>query len=559
MPHYVFSFKPQQQQMNNYIKRFSTAISLAICLSSNAQPVTLQVVAPKHNSQLQMPWRNCIAVGRANNLLRADLLEHLAYAQKVMGYRYCRFHAIFDDEMDVVRRDEKTGKLIFQWHQVDKVYDALLKMGIRPFVELNPMPKVMASGTQTMFHYNMNVTPPKSYDEWELLVSAFTSHLAERYGLEEIRTWYFEVWNEPNLSGFWSGTQDEYWKLYTASARAVKGVDAQLKIGGPASSKGNWVKEIITYTTKNKIPLDFVSTHLYPQDEQVQYPDRVGSPYKVGDFFSATVKEVQQWVLQSERPDLEIHWTEWNTQTAASKDKITWGDNIYVDNLFAASFIARNCIALDTACKTFAYWVVSDIFDEGGIPQSPFSCTYGLLSIHGIPKASFNAFRLLRKMTGNIMDVKTTVDLSSGKGLLVTKDQQTIKVLLWNQNFVEEKKLTNWMGNILLPVTKDTMLNMVKATIGIGNGSAWESWQLMGSPLNPTLTQLELLKQQSEPAYTYTALKVKKGIPDITFNLNPGEVQYIEITLPAQSVNTRFVNAAEFEIWNKAMGEKSKE
>jgi len=559
MPHYVFSFKPQQQKMTNYIKRFSTAISLAICLSSNAQPVTLQVVAPKHNSQLQMPWRNCIAVGRANNLLRADLLEHLAYAQKVMGYRYCRFHAIFDDEMDVVRRDEKTSKLIFQWHQVDKVYDALLKMGIRPFVELNPMPKVMASGTQTMFHYNMNVTPPKSYDEWELLVSAFTSHLAERYGLEEIRTWYFEVWNEPNLSGFWSGTQDEYWKLYTASARAVKGVDAQLKIGGPASSKGNWVKEIITYTTKNKIPLDFVSTHLYPQDEQVQYPDRVGSPYKVGDFFSATVKEVQQWVLQSERPDLEIHWTEWNTQTAASKDKITWGDNIYVDNLFAASFIARNCIALDTACKTFAYWVVSDIFDEGGIPQSPFSSTYGLLSIHGIPKASFNAFRLLRKMTGNIMDVKTTVDLSSGKGLLVTKDQQTIKVLLWNQNFVEEKKLTNWMGNILLPVTKDTMLNMVKATIGIGNGSAWESWQLMGSPLNPTLTQLELLKQQSEPAYTYTALKVKKGIPDITFNLNPGEVQYIEITLPAQSVNTRFVNAAEFEIWNKAMGEKSKE
>ena len=536
-----------------------TFLALVLSINSFSQQSSIQIVAPKDNHQLTMPWRNCIAVGRANNLLRADILEHLAYAQKIMGYRYCRFHALFDDEMDVVRRDEKTGKLIFQWHQVDKVYDALLKMGIRPFVELNPMPKVMASGAQTMFHYNMNVTPPKSYDEWELLVSAFTSHVVERYGLDEVRKWYFEVWNEPNLSGFWSGTQDEYWKLYTASAKAVKGVDAQLRIGGPASSKGNWVKEIITYTTKNKIPLDFVSTHLYPQDEQVQYPDRVGSPYKVGDFFSATVKEVQQWVLQSERPDLEIHWTEWNTQTAASKEKITWGENIYVDNLFAASFIARNCIELDTACKTFAYWVVSDIFDEGGIPQSPFSSTYGLLSIHGIPKASFNAFRLLRKMTGNIMDVKTTVDLSSGKGLLVTKDQQTMKILLWNQNFVEEKKLTNWAGNIVLPVTKDTMLDMVKATIGIGNGSAWESWQLMGSPLNPTLTQLELLKQQSEPAYSYTALKVKKGIPDVTFNLKPGEVQYMEITLPSQSVNTRFVNAAEFEVWNKAMGEKSKE
>jgi len=412
-------------------------------------------------------------VGGANNLLRADILEHLAYAQKIMGYRYCRFHAIFDDEMDVVRRDEKTGKLIFQWHQVDKVYDALLKLGIRPFVELNPMPKVMASGTQSMFHYNMNVTPPKSYDEWELLVSVFTSHMVKRYGLDEVRKWYFEVWNEPNLSGFWSGTQDEYWKLYTASAKVVKGVDAQLRIGGPASSKGNWIKEIITYTTKNKVPLDFVSTHLYPQDEQVQYPDRVGSPYKVGDFFSATVNEVKDWVKNSERPDLEIHWTEWNTQAAESANNITWGDNIYVDNLFAASFIVRNCISLDTACKTFAYWVVSDIFDEGGIPQSPFSCTYGLLSIHGIPKASFNAFRLLRKMNGNIMDVKPRAPLPNGKGLLVTKDQQTIKILLWNQNFVEEKTHTDWVGSIQLPTTKDTLLNAVKATIGIGNGSPW--------------------------------------------------------------------------------------
>lgn len=534
-----------------------SALTLILSINCFSQQSSIQILSPKDTRQLQMPWRNCIAVGRANNLLRADLLEHLAYAQKIMGYRYCRFHAIFDDEMDVVRRDEKTGKLIFQWHQVDKVYDALLKLGIRPFVELNPMPKVMASGTQTMFHYGMNVTPPKSYDEWELLVSAFTSHVVERYGLEEVRKWYFEVWNEPNLSGFWSGTQDEYWKLYTASAKAVKGVDVQLKIGGPASSKGNWIKEIITYTTKNKVPLDFVSTHLYPQDEQVQYPDRKGSPYKIGDFFSATVKEVQQWVLQSERPDLEIHWTEWNTQTAASKENITWGDNIYVDNLFAASFIVRNCIALDTACKTFAYWVVSDIFDEGGIPQSPFSCTYGLISIHGIPKASFNAFRLLRKMTGNIMDIKASNPLPLGKGLLVTKEQQTIKILLWNQNFAEEKNQTNWTGNINLPIAKDTLLNMVKATIGIGNGSAWESWQLMGSPLNPTITQLELLKQQAEPAYSFATIKVNKGIPAVSFNLKPGEVQYIEITLPSPAVNTRFLNAAEFEIWNKAMGEKT--
>ena len=466
-------------------------------LKLKGQTSNLKIQAAKEDRQLTMPWRNCIAIGRAHNLLRADILEQLEYAQKIIGYSYCRFHAIFDDEMDVVRRDKKTGKLIFQWHHVDKVYDALLKLGIRPFVELNPMPAVMASGTQTMFAYKMNVTPPKSCNEWEYLVESFTRHLVERYGFDEVKNWYFEVWNEPNLPGFWSGTQEDYWKLYTASAKAIKRVDEKLRVGGPASSKANWIKEIITYTTRNKIPLDFISTHLYPQDEQVEFPDRKGSPHKVGDFFSATVKEVQQMVEKSERPDIEIHWTEWNTQSTATADKITWGENVYVDNLFAASFIVRNFVEIDNYCKTFAYWVVSDIFDEGVIPQSPFSCTYGLLTIHGIPKASFNAFRLLRKMTGTIMDVKTQASIPSGKGILVTKDKQTIKMLLWNQNFVEEKEHTNWTGTVDIPTVNDSLLNSVSATIGLGSGSPWESWQFMGRPLNPTSAQLELLKQHS--------------------------------------------------------------
>ncbi|TAH03958.1 MAG: glycoside hydrolase, partial [Sphingobacteriales bacterium] len=123
----------------------------SISVSAQVQQSTIKVQPATSSKQLTMPWRNIIAVGRANNLLRADILEHLAYAQKVMGYRYCRFHAIFDDEMKVVQRNPETGKLVFQWHEVDQVYDALLKLGIKPFVELNPMPKAMASGTQTMF------------------------------------------------------------------------------------------------------------------------------------------------------------------------------------------------------------------------------------------------------------------------------------------------------------------------------------------------------------------------------------------------------------------------
>jgi xylan 1,4-beta-xylosidase len=169
---------------------------------------------------LQMPWKRGIAVGRAYDLLRTDLIEHLRLLQREIGYGYCRFHALFHDDMGVVSRGSD-GQLLFRWHHIDKIYDSLLELGLRPFVELNPMPAALASGKQKMFHYAMNVTPPASYEEWGQLVESFARHCIERYGLREVRQWYFEVWNEPNLAGFWSGTQDEYWQLYEASARAL--------------------------------------------------------------------------------------------------------------------------------------------------------------------------------------------------------------------------------------------------------------------------------------------------------------------------------------------------
>ena len=531
-------------------------------LNAQKQPTTSQNVSvilseKTTGRKLSMPWRNTIAVGRAHNLLRADIQEHLTAAQKIMGYRYCRFHAIFDDEMDVVRRDKKNGQLIFNWHQVDKVYDALLKIGIRPFVELNPMPKALASGSQTMFFYKMNVTPPQSYNEWSFLVTQFVEHLIQRYGQDEVRQWYFEVWNEPNLSAFWSGSKEEYWKLYTASATAIKNIDSKLKVGGPATAGGAWIKDIIDYCSKENVPLDFVSTHSYPQDEQIGYPDRKNSPFKVGEYFGARFKEVHTIVKNSVRPDLEIHWTEWNTQSAANAKSVTWGENIYVDNLYAASFIARNMVELDTLAQSMAYWVVSDIFDEGGIPQSPFSCTYGMMTIHGIPKASFNAFRLLRKMTGELLEIKSGLSMPDGKGMVATRENKTTRILIWNQNFVELPSHSAFSATIQAPVLCDTAFALVKATVGIGHGSAWESWQLMGRPLNPSPTQLELLRQHSEPLYSMSNVKPVNAVVQISVNLKPGEIQYIEIAPNGQTSSTRFVNPDDFKIWDAGMSERN--
>ena len=539
-------------------------LALLFCLASTgnllAQKSEITLSENNRHETLRMPWRNCIAVGRAQNLLRADCLEHLAFAQQVMGYRYCRFHAIFDDDMAVVvRNPDRT--LTFQWHQVDKVYDALLKIGIRPFVEINPMPTALASGKQVMFGYQMNVTPPKSYMEWSCFMEEFANHLVQRYGIEEVSKWYFEVWNEPNLGVFFGGTKEEYFKLYSTTAIALKKVDPRLRVGGPASSRVNWISDMINYCTANNVPLDFVSTHLYAQDEQVEYPDRKGSPYAIGDYFSETIKKAQQEVKNSVRPNLELHFTEWNSLAAKDAASITWGDNITVDDLYAASFIVRNALELDKVCNTLAYWVVSDIFDEGAIPHSPFSCTYGLMTIQGIPKASFNAFRLLRKMEGIRLDVANTRQLHDGKGktapsitvpaagkgtgAYAVNDLGTIKIILWNQNFVEIPNNQSWSGSIVIPFLNPNVKHVaVSAAITAGKGSPWESWQVMGAPQNLSNTQLELLKAHSNPYFGLEKLAVTNGALTLDFRLTPGEVKYIEISPKGQAAVKRGIDEA---------------
>lgn len=523
-----------------------------------------------NKESLKMPWRNCIAVAVAHLLLRNDCVEHLAEVQKVMGYRYCRFHGIFDDQMDVVKRNPDST-LTFQWHQVDQVYDLLLEMGIRPFVELNPMPTALASGTQRMFWYQMNVTPPKSYDEWALLIEEFGKHLVSRYGIDEVRKWYFEVWNEPNLSGFWTGNKDDYFKLYTVTAQSLKKIDSQLRVGGPASSSVSWLNDIINYTSANKVPLDFISTHLYAQDEQMHYPNRKGSPYAVGDYFATTIKTAHQEVKNSVRPDLEFHITEWNSLSAKDSASVSWDNNPNVDNLYAASFIVRNALELDNECSSLTHWAVTDIDDFSSIPLAPFSENYGLVNINGIPKASYNAYAFLRKMEGYKLDVHASMVTPSksnepkekvsalGKGISAVNDFGTIRIILWNQNFTELTSHENFIGKIEIPfldIKKQYVV--VSSSIRAGEGSPYETWQAMGVPQNLTREQQALLKAHSSPTYSLEKIKTDGEKIFMDFSLTPGEVKFIEIS-PKGQVSSKHTYADESsKLMNKKLSEKSK-
>jgi len=519
--------------------------------------LNLTVCSQIIEGSLRKPWKNAIAVGRAYELLRQDTLDHLRFVQRSIGYRYCRFHGLFHDEMAVVARRED-GSLAFRWHQIDKVYDALIEMGLKPFVELNPMPSALASGTATIFDWRMNVTPPRDYLEWEQLVEAFTRHCVDRYGINEVRQWYFEVWNEPNLPGFWTGTKDEYWKLYDASARAVKRVSESLRVGGPASSKANWIEDTINHCTTENVPLDFISTHLYPQDEYVTYPDRKGSPHAPGDYFADTVRSVQRIVAESSRPDLEIHWTEWNSLSTSSTAAVTWTENTWVDSLNGAAVVCRACLALDDACDTLCWWVASDVFEESGMPQSEFSSTYGLITLNGLPKATFHAFEFLNRLGDTRLQTESDEELPSGCGWHVTQKAETLQVLLWHQFLPEIPGQTSWRGRVTAPTVNEGRSILIQSRIGWGHGSAWETWLELGQPQNLSHEEMRLLRSHSQPQCRLF-LHPEEGVPaSWDFDLAPGEVVLFELRRQGVAALPKSALREELAQWEQQMSDISR-
>ena len=190
-------------------------------------------------------WEHTVGSGHAPLALRADWQAQMRRCHNELGFRHVRFHALLSDEMFTLTCQEE--QLLYSFRNADQIIDFLLSIGMKPFVELSFMPETLASGNTTVFSYRGNVTPPKDYDQWATLIQKIVGHWVDRYGVKEVREWFFEVWNEPNLKAFWTGTQEEYFKLYQRTAAAIKAVEPTLKVGGPATADNSWIQEFLDF------------------------------------------------------------------------------------------------------------------------------------------------------------------------------------------------------------------------------------------------------------------------------------------------------------------------
>ena len=533
--------------------------SAAVRAESNEEyPSTITVTGAQAAPPLRKPWKSAIATGYPPLLLRDDLQRHLAILQRDIGFGYCRFHCMFHDDMAVVAR-RKDGSLAFRWAQVDKVLDALQRLGLRPRVELTSMPVALASGTETIDDEGWNVTPPRDYAEWGQLVGAFARHCMDRYGLDEIAQWYYEVWNEPNIN-YWTGTQADYWKLYDVSAAALKAVSPRLRVGGPVSARCEWVGEMISHCSSKGVPLDFISTHIYAQDEWVVYPGLKGSPHKPGMFLPDMVRGVRETIRRSAMPDLEVHLTEWDSVVPLPDGQQLWNLNpSSADNASAAATACDLALAVDGDCEVFCWWEASDVFGEGGMPQSEFSGCYGLLTLNGIPKATFNAFRFLNRLRGGRRELRHE-PLAPGCGLVATADGESLQVLLWYRDLSVYGVGTPqpWTGTLEMPWTESAKPVLVQERITAGAGSCYETWKSLGSPQNLSPIERHLLEVHATPEAQVFHPVAGNGQVTHNFRLLPGEVVYLELRAQGEAALPTTPLRHELAEWYAARREKSK-
>ncbi len=457
------------------------------------QPILIDAHAPA--TPFPHFWEQMFGSGRANLVLRQAYQDDLHAVHGITGVQYVRGHGILDDENGVYTEDEH-GNAVYNFAYVDQIYDAMLKQHVRPVVELSFMPKRLAFNPDALhpFWYKPNVSPPKSWQRWDALITALAQNLIAHFGADEVAQWYFEVWNEPNID-FWGGIprDQSYFELYDHTARALKAVSPRLQVGGPATAAADWVEAFLAYTSQHKSPVDFVSTHgyandsidnLFPANQQLHMP-RPAPDTPSDERVCLAVHKVRAQIDAAGRRDLPLFWTEWNVE----------GESEAFDTTFVGPGLANTIRQCDGAVTMMSYWTLSDVFEEGGPIPRPFLGAFGLRASFGINKPSFYDFALLHKLGSQRL-------ANASPDILVTRESDGgLVVAVWN---IVDPAPDGQPSSLLHAASRTLTLDLrnvaANASVTIErvdneHGNVLPIYKQMGSPQYPTPAQVEQLNR----------------------------------------------------------------
>ena len=429
-------------------------------------------------------WEEMFGSGRAILSLRQSYRDDLRAVKQATDFKYLRFHAILHDEVGVYNEDDH-GNPVYNFTYVDEIYDGLLANGVKPVVEISFMPKKLAFNPDALhpFWYKQNVSPPKSIERWDDLITHFAQHLVDRYGIDEVASWYFEVWNEPNID-FWNGIprMKSYFFLYDHTARDLKHVSSRLRVGGPATAAAAWIPEFLRYTSENHAPIDFVSTHGY-DDEPVERLLGSDQPLRDKDVpeedrTCAAANHVRKQIDASAYPHLPLLWTEWNVP---GRDRLR--DTPYVGPALAEA--VRTCQGVEA----LSFWTFSDVFEEGGPAVRAFDGQFGLRATGGINKPSFYDFALLHQLG-------TQRIASDAKNIIITKASNgSLRIAVYDLAALGEQPHPKSITLEINGIAKDATVSIQR--VDDHHSNAMIFYTELGSPPYPEPAQVEAINRET--------------------------------------------------------------
>jgi xylan 1,4-beta-xylosidase len=469
-------------------------------------------------------------------LIRDDSQAQLKFTVNELGFRYIRFHAIFHDVLGTVRIED--GKTVYNWSKIDQLYDDLLARHIRPFVELGFTPNALATSENNIFYWHGNTSHPKP-DGWRDLVDAFIRHIEERYGRDEVRTWFFEVWNEPNLSAFWEGAdQKAYFGLYDLTAKTIKSVDPALRVGGPSTAGGEWISEFLAHVKGSGAAVDFVSTHTY--GVQDGFLDENGkSDIKLDpspDAIIGDVRRVREQISASSFPRLPLYFSEWSTS-------YTPRDAVH-DSYISAPYILTKLKTSQGLAQGMSYWTYTDLFEESGPPTAPFQGGFGLLNPDGIRKPAYFAYKYLHALQGK------SLATSDPQAMLSTRDGEFAAVL-WDFEQPEQKVSDRFFYTKVIPshpappvqlrfthLTPNAAYQLEVHRTGFRSNDAYTAYLEMGSPKSLTAAQIAHLNELSRdlPESDKVMRSGPTGTVEFTVPMNSNDVVLVELKTVGEAI-----------------------
>lgn len=474
-----------------------------------------------------------ITFGRAYEGLIADVQNQLIDIQKNFNYEYIRFTGIFNEDMHVYSETEN-GISLYNWNYTDKLIDFLVSLNLKPFINLGYMPEKIASDSKYIFNWKGNISYPSDVKKWNNLVTNFINHLFERYGSELVESWYFEIWNNPDLEAFWGDSKERYFEFFKNTLNSIKKISKNIKVGGPSGNsiyKKNyynlWIRDLYNYLSSNSYHLDFFSIHFYrynytKETDFLGYINKKESIKNLENIYSEFALNFQG--------KMELIVTEWNPGKMYgnyTQDTCYMATNIVYDFINTVNFVPK-----------LAYWSFTDIFEEYGVSQDIFHGGFGLFTINNLKKASYNAFNLINRLGSSIIE--------KGEDWIITRNKNKIQVLLCNYIEFDKNNLSDAKQNVdffnrynvfdeKVKNIKIKIQNLEKGTYYVkrtrlnrSSGSVFDAWIQMGAPQNINNEIINILKSKENMDFYIKKEDVIENL-EIDESLIPHSVTLFEI------------------------------